>query len=139
MSEILFFSDEVDFSLEKESVVESWIRLIGEKENCPIADLNIIFTSDENLLQINKDFLQHDYYTDIITFQNTPDSIDGEIYISIERVEENAKENDAEFLSELHRVIAHGVLHMTGYGDKTDEEKKTMRSREDFYLNLRPV
>ena len=137
MPEILFFSDEVEFSLENENAVKKWIREIAETEKCPIVDLNVIFTSDGNLLNINKNFLKRDYYTDIITFQNSEGKIDGEIYISVERVEENAKANEVDFSTELFRVMAHGVMHMCGYGDKTDDEISAMRSREDFYLNLR--
>jgi rRNA maturation RNase YbeY len=138
MSEILFFSDEVEFSLDDENITRNWLLKIADSEDVDVDNLNIIFTSDESLLQINKDFLQHDYYTDIITFQNTEGVIDGEIYISVERVMENAKGHSVDLLNEIHRVMAHGLLHMAGYGDKSEEDKQLMRSREDFYLNLRP-
>ena len=94
--------------------------------------------SDDGLLKINKEFLQHDYYTDIITFQNDTEDISGEIYISIDRVEDNAKAVGTTFENELNRVMVHGVLHLMGYGDKSAEEEAVMRQKEDFYLTLRP-
>jgi len=139
MSEVMFFSDEVDFSLENEKDVSDWMIQIANSEEKILSDLNVIFTSDDKLLKINKDFLDHDYYTDIVTFQNVEGEINGEIYISVDRVKENAEENKVGFVTELHRVMAHGILHMAGYGDKSNEEIKAMRSKEDFYINLRPV
>ncbi|MEP6749426.1 MAG: rRNA maturation RNase YbeY [Bacteroidota bacterium] len=110
---------------------------ICKREKTGIASLNYIFCSDKYLLEINKSFLQHDYYTDIITFnlaaKNTP--VEGEIYISLDRVRENSKELNEYSSRELHRVIFHGVLHLCGYGDKTPKEAQVMRQKEDFYLN----
>ena len=100
--------------------------------------LNYIFCSDKELLRINQEFLGHDFYTDIVTFElsETPGKIQGEIYISIDRVKENAKKLGVSFKSELHRVIFHGALHLCGYGDKTKSEKEEMRETEDYYLEL---
>jgi probable rRNA maturation factor len=98
--------------------------------------LNYIFCSDEYLLQINRDHLNHDYYTDIITFNLSLDKkiIEGEVYISVDRVKENAKVNHTTFKNELHRVLFHGVLHLCGFKDKTRKEEAIMRSTEDYWL-----
>jgi rRNA maturation RNase YbeY len=103
----------------------------------PILSLNIIFCDDEYLLSINKGFLAHDYYTDIITFdlsESTTDSIQGELYISTERVEDNAKTHQQQFKIELHRVIFHGLLHLLGYKDKTHANSIKMKEMEDLLL-----
>jgi probable rRNA maturation factor len=98
----------------------------------------LIFCSDEHLLQINKDHLQHDYYTDIITFDYTvEDIISGDLFISVDRVQDNADEFDVLFQDELHRVCVHGLLHLCGYKDKSDEDEKRMREKEDEMLMLR--
>ena len=137
MPKIHFFVDELDYSLEGEKLIRSWLTKLVKAEEKEIDEVNIIITSDEGLLKINQEFLKHDFYTDIITFQNEGELLSGEIYISLDRVRENALTNEVEVSSELHRVMAHGMLHMAGYGDKTPNEKKVMRAREDFYLNLR--
>ena len=139
MPDIHLFLDDVEFSLTDKEATFDWLLDLVRNEKRKINDVNIILTSDENLLKINQDFLKHDYFTDIITFQNEGEEISGEIYISIDRVSENAKSNNISIEEELHRVFAHGLLHMCDYKDKSDEDKLEMRSREDFYLNLRPV
>ena len=100
--------------------------------------LRYIFCSDKYLLEINRQYLNHDYYTDIITFNlsNHPEAVQGEIYISIDRVKDNARQFNASFTQELHRVIFHGALHLCGYKDKTAKEEKLMREKEDQYLAL---
>lgn len=107
-------------------------------EQCVLSNLNIIFCTDKALLQINRDFLQHDYYTDIITFpiNQSKASIEAELYISIDRIRDNAKTAAVSFKEELHRVIFHGCLHLTGYNDKSSQQIKKMREREDHYLRL---
>lgn len=108
---------------------------ILEKRIC--ISLDFVFCSDDFLLKINQDYLNHDYFTDIITFDLTdPGSkkISGEVYISVEMVTENAKRFGVDFEIELYRVMCHGILHLCGYGDKTREQKITMRKKEDFYL-----
>ena len=135
---INFFSEDVDFSLINESSLQSWILLSIEKEALVCGDLSFIFSSDDHILNINKDYLNHDYYTDIITFDYREDQIiSGDIFISIDRVKENASTLSLPFTDELHRVMIHGVLHIMGYKDKTPEEESLMRSKEDFYLSLR--
>lgn len=115
-----------------------WLKEIAIRENTSIEDLNIIFCSDEYLLNINKEYLDHDYYTDIITFDLSADSekIEGELYISTERTSENAIFQNTTILNETQRVMAHGLLHLCGYGDKTEEEIKLMRKKEDLCLEL---
>ena len=99
-------------------------------------DISVIFCSDEYLLKMNKEYLNHDYYTDIITFDYVEeDVISGDLFISIERIIENAGIYDSEALKELFRVVFHGVLHLIGYNDKTKEEQKLMREKEDYYLS----
>lgn len=135
---INFFSEDVDFSLKNERSIQSWISLCIEKEALICGDLSFIFSSDEHILTINKDYLDHDFYTDIITFDYREDEIiSGDIFISIDRVTENATTLSLSFSDELHRVMIHGVLHIMGYKDKTPEEESLMRSKEDFYLSLR--
>ena len=139
MPEIHLFLDDVEFSLTDEKATFDWLQDLVNNEKRNLNDVNIILTTDEKLLKINQDFLKHDYFTDIITFQDEGEEISGEIYISIDRVSENAKSNISSMEVELHRVFAHGFLHMCGYKDKSEEDKFEMRSKEDFYLNLRPI
>ena len=115
-----------------------FLTTIAKKEKTKIASVDIIFCSDEYLLKINKDFLKHDYYTDIITFDLTRDKKEGivsEIYISVERIRDNAKEFGTTINKETHRVIFHGILHLCGFKDKSPKDKKIMVSKEDYYLN----
>lgn len=113
-----------------------WLEHIILSEGKKMGDINYIFCDDEYLLKINQDYLQHDYYTDIITFDYVKGKkISGDIFVSVTRVSENAPLLSKSFEEELHRVIAHGVLHLCGYKDKTEAEIKEMRSKEDFYLN----
>ena len=112
--------------------------MLFKKEGSMLRSLNVIFCTDDALLVINRDFLNHDYYTDIITFPINKDksSVEAELYISIDRVKENAKEGNVSFKEELHRVIFHGCLHLVGYNDKSSQQIKEMREREDHYLRL---
>ncbi len=131
-----------DFQLNKtnERLIKQWLEIVVAKEHKIAGDLHYIFCDDEQLLSINQKFLQHDTYTDIITFPTStqPDIISGEIYVSITRVNENAKLHNVSFHDELSRVAVHGVLHLLGYEDHSLDEKKEMRSKEDYYLTLRP-
>jgi rRNA maturation RNase YbeY len=123
-------------SINEEDV--QWLETIAGEHGYRLGDLNYIFCSDEHLLKINQDFLQHDTYTDIITFDYVVAKlISGDIYISTERVQENADELEQSFDRELRRVMIHGLLHLIGYGDKTEEEKKEMRMAEDKALYQR--
>ena len=116
----------------------SWLENLIVSEGKKPGEINYIFCDDEHLLKINQDFLQHDYYTDIITFDYVKGKIiSGDIFVSLPRILDNASALSKEFDSELHRVLAHGILHLCGYKDKTEEEVTLMRSKEDFYLAAR--
>jgi probable rRNA maturation factor len=137
-SNVNFFYQEVQFSFTNRVELKVFINKLFKSEKCRLSNLNIIFCTDEALLQINCDFLQHDYYTDIITFpiNQAKASIEAELYISIDRVKDNAKAATVSFKEELHRVIFHGCLHLAGYNDKSSQQIKKMREREDHYLRL---
>jgi probable rRNA maturation factor len=135
LSKVCFFFEKRDFSLQNRTGLKAFVESIFKKEKKALASINYIFCSDKRLLEINRQFLNHDYYTDIITFDlSESSSTQAEIYISVDRVRENAKQLGSSFKSELHRVIFHGALHLCGYGDKTKREKEEMREKEDFYL-----
>ena len=135
-TKVCFFFEHRKFSLENRIKLRVFIESIFKKKKKRLSSINYIFCSDKRLLEINRQFLKHDYYTDIITFDlSETDSTQAEIYISIDRVKDNAKLLDVSFKSELHRVILHGALHLCGYGDKTKAEKFEMREKEEFYLS----
>lgn len=116
---------------------KSIVKKIAEDHKHQINSISIIFIDDEQMLEMNKSVLDHNYYTDILTFDYTEENIlEGEIYISIDRVKENANTFVQEFHVELLRVIAHGILHMVGYKDKTKNQKEEMRKKETYYINL---
>lgn len=131
----LFFEDVEILGLDPEFFI-SWLSDCCDTEGKSLEEVNLIFCSDEYLLQKNIEFLQHDYYTDIITFDYCQDDlIMGDLFISKDRVIDNAQTNGVSFENELNRVIVHGVLHLCGYKDKSVDEEKLMRSKEDFYLD----
>jgi len=137
-SAIFFFTEEITFNLKNKPALRIWIAVSAGKEGVSIDELNYIFCSDEYLLNLNQKYLKHDEYTDIITFDHSFDKkkINGEVFISIARIKENAKIFKTTFQNELHRVMIHGVLHLCGYNDKTKAAQSKMRSKEDYYLNL---
>ncbi|GEO04311.1 endoribonuclease YbeY [Adhaeribacter aerolatus] len=136
---IEFVSEDVDFTLPNQEPVAAWLTTIIQNHPFQLQNLTYIFCSDEYLLEINQEYLDHDTYTDIITFNNAdePEIIESDIFISIDRVKENAANLNIPFLDELHRVMAHGVLHLLGYDDKSPELKQLMRTAEDNCLSLR--
>lgn len=135
---MISFNYEIDFILNQEDSFSQWISNLISEENYREGEINYIFCSDDYLHKINVDFLNHDTLTDIISFDySVGKKLHGDIYISIDRVKDNAKDFKVELLDELSRVMAHGVLHYCGYKDKTDEEAKLMRSKEDYYLSKR--
>jgi probable rRNA maturation factor len=133
---IQFYMHEVRFKLKQQKLLKATVKKIFENENYMLKNLAYVFCSDEYLLTINQQYLQHDSYTDIITFDlsEKKGKVYGEIYISIERVQENATLYRVDFEMELHRVVFHGALHLCGYKDKTAAEKKAMRQKEEYYL-----
>jgi len=138
MPSISFVSERISFECPNQKLLENWLHNVCAKENQKISELTYIFCSDEYLLDINQKHLQHDFYTDVITFDNSEDdSICGDIFISIERVKENAEEVGVSLFDELHRVIIHGLLHLIGYNDKNEDEKNEMTEKENFYLLTR--
>ena len=133
---ISFYSEELDFQIPDQTSFEDWLLQIAESEEQTIESLSYIFCSDDYLWKKNKKYLDHDTLTDIITFQYSNSPISGDVFISIERVAENAKKFDVDFMHELKRVIAHGLLHLCGYKDKTDEDKMLMRKKEEKYIQV---
>lgn len=130
------FHYETEFELGNETQISNWLKTIIKNEDCILNEINYIFCDDEYLHKLNVEFLQHDTLTDIISFDNTLGNlISGDIYISIERVTDNAKDFNVSFLDELHRVMIHGVLHYMGYKDKSEEEKIKMRNAENMALS----
>ncbi len=131
---INFFSENIPSPTLSERVIP-WISQIITEEGKKEGEINYIFCDDEHLLQINRDFLDHDYYTDIITFDYVKGKIiSGDIFVSLPRIQENAKELQCEFSFELNRVLAHGILHLCGYQDKTSEQQQLMREKENYFL-----
>jgi probable rRNA maturation factor len=138
MASINFFAPSIPFKVPFPRKTTSWIKAVIKKEKYALRELNIIFCSDDELYQINLDYLKHNTFTDIITFDNSEEKrmIEGDIYISVDRVRENADKYGMDFPIELRRVIIHGVLHLMGYKDKSSGHKKEMRRKEDAYLSL---
>lgn len=134
---MISFNYELKFQLENEEQYSSWISNVISSENKKEGDINYIFCDDEYILEINKQYLDHDYYTDIISFDySVGNELHGDIFVSIERVRENAIKFEVTFDEELKRVLAHGVLHYCGYKDKTEEEELLMRSKEDEKIKM---
>jgi probable rRNA maturation factor len=130
----IFFEEVRPFQLQKK-LLKNTIEYLIKNENKYTGDITVIFCSDDYLLKINEQYLNHDYYTDIITFDYVENSvISGDLFISTDRVKENSAQLNVSFEKELYRVVLHGILHLTGYKDKTEDEKKVMRGKEDFYL-----
>ena len=135
---INFFSEEIPYTLKEKLNRKRWLTKIATNAGFKIKELNYVFCSDEYLYQMNRDYLKHDTYTDIITFDNSEkkDDIEGDIFISIDRVRENAKTLAQEAETEMNRVLAHGLLHLMGYKDKTQEEAALMRLKEEESIKL---
>lgn len=134
---MISFNYELDFTLEQEDIYASWIENIIESENKILGEISYIFCDDDFLHNINMQYLNHDTLTDIISFDYTEgDVISGDIFISVERVEDNANDFNVSFNEELKRVLAHGVLHYCGYKDKSDNDSLIMRAKEEEKIKL---
>jgi len=135
---VRYFFEDIKFEYKNKQFNNRWLKIVAESEICRLGDINIIFCSDPYILDINLKYLTHDYFTDIITFDYSEKPvISGDLFISVDSVRENAEFYGTEFSEELHRVIVHGILHLIGYDDHNDEDIKVMRSKENYYLNLR--
>jgi len=141
MPAIQFFTESVIYSLPQKTKIRNWIKTSIEKEGYKLQELNFIFCSDDYLLSINQQYLNHDTYTDIITFDNSEIDklIISDIFISIDRIKENAQTFNTTLFNELCRILIHGVLHLLGYKDKSKAAKALMTAKEDEYLAIRPA
>lgn len=133
------FNEGVEFKINQKHNLQSWLIKVAKQERHTINSLNYIFCSDEHLLKMNIEYLNHNTYTDVISFDSSeePGIVEGDIFISIDRVKENAIDRNLAFQEELDRVMVHGLLHFLGYNDKTKDEIKLMREKEEAYLSLR--
>ena len=139
MQNIRFFTEDIQFELKQKNKLRKWIESVLVQNKKKAESINYIFSSDQYLLDINKQYLNHNYFTDIITFNNASaqESLQADIFISVERVKDNAKSLKTPFTDELHRVMIHGILHLIGFDDKTGQGKTEMRKKENHYLALR--
>ena len=135
---INFHYEEIDFKVPNPIKTKRWLKEVIKSENYNLSEINYIFCSDEYLHKINLRYLDHDTLTDIITFDNSEEEnlIEGDIFVSVDRVNENAKDFNSPYEQELRRVLVHGVLHLCGYFDKSVDDEKLMRMKEEFYLNI---
>jgi probable rRNA maturation factor len=138
MPKIQFFAEDISFDVKQKRKVRHWIGITAHNEGAKIKEVNYIFCSDEYLKDLNIEHLDHHYYTDIITFDNSEEknTLEGDIFISIDRVKENSQEFSKSFEDELHRVMIHGILHLLGYSDKEEEDVIVMRQKENEAINL---
>jgi len=134
---IIFFNEDVPLPKLKKRKLISWIKNVIQSEGMKVGEISFIFCSDNYLLEVNKKYLDHDYFTDIITFDYVEGIvIQGDIFISVDRVKENSVTFKTRFEDEIHRILVHGILHLLGYKDKLKKDKSLMTSKEDLYLNV---
>ena len=135
---VRYFQEDIRFELKQKRQNNKWLKWVAGSEMRRLGDVNIIFCSDPYILDVNMHYLQHDYFTDIITFDYCEkDILSGDLFISIDTVRENALYYQVEFASELDRVMVHGLLHLIGYDDHTEEQQALMRKKEDYYLRFK--
>ena len=135
-SQVIFHNQDIDFNLNNSEVIANKLIEFAISKHNSCGTINYIFCTDDFLLELNRQYLRHDYYTDILSFQMNDDPVSGDIYISIDRVKENANYLEVTFENELQRVISHGMLHFLGYKDKTEEEQQEMRAKENELINF---
>ncbi|MDO1446249.1 rRNA maturation RNase YbeY [Rhodocytophaga aerolata] len=137
MASIHFFSEDITFQLKNKNAVRKWLKSVIIYEQHSLLTLNYIFCSDAYLLEINTKYLNHNYFTDVITFDNSSSELlEGDIFISIDRITDNATKFNSTFDFELFRVMVHGLLHLLGYNDHSDSEIAQIRLKENYYLSL---
>ena len=135
---VSYFTEDTPFIFKEKRLTNRWLKLVAESEIRRLGDISIIFCSDNYILDVNMRYLQHDYFTDIITFDYCEgDRLSGDLFISVDSVRENAAFYGTEFADELNRVIVHGLLHLIGYDDHTEDEIAVMRAKENYYLSQR--
>lgn len=137
---INWYNEDIDFPKIDVKKIETWLSSVIDNEGYIEGEISYILCSDKHIIEINKEYLNHDYPTDIITFNYVENKIvSTDIFISLETVADNAKSYNVSFINEFLRVLVHGILHLVGYDDKTDEEQEIMTQKEDFYLNTAPA
>ena len=137
---VSYYTEDTKFAFKEKRLTSRWLKLVAESEIRRLGDISIIFCSDNYILDVNMKYLQHDYFTDIITFDyGEGDRLSGDLFISVDSVRENAVFYKTEFEDELNRVIVHGVLHLIGYDDHSKEDIAEMRAKENYYLSLREL
>ena len=135
---VSYFTEDIVFNFKEKRLTSRWLKFVAESESKRLGDIAVIFCSDNYILDVNIKYLQHDYFTDIITFDYCEGNVlSGDLFISIDSVRENATFYGSEFADELNRVIVHGVLHLIGYDDHTEEDIAQMRAKENYYLSQR--
>ena len=134
---ITFQAENIDFPKIKKQATKNWIKLVAENYGKKIGDINYLFCTDEKILEVNNQYLSHDFYTDIITFDYSEgNKISGDIFISLDTVRTNSQKYNTNFMEELYRVVIHGVLHLCGIDDKSEHEEKAMRQAENEALKM---
>ena len=135
---VSYFTEDIKFNFKEKRLTSRWLKFVAESEAKRLGDISVIFCSDNYILDVNIKYLKHDYFTDIITFDYCEENLlSGDLFISIDSVKENASFYGTEFSDELNRVIVHGLLHLIGYDDHTEEDIAMMRAKENYYLSQR--
>lgn len=135
---VSYYTEDISFQFKEKRLTSRWLKFVAESETKRLGDIAVIFCSDHYILDVNMKYLQHDYFTDIITFDYCEGNVlSGDLFISIDSVRENAAFYGSEFADELNRVIVHGLLHLIGYDDHSEEDIAQMRAKENYYLSQR--
>lgn len=135
---VRYFTEDISFAFKQKALNKRWYKLVAESEIRKLGDINVIFCSDRYILDVNMKYLQHDFFTDIITFDYCEGNVlSGDLFISVDSVRENSEYYHSSFEDELNRVLVHGILHLIGYDDHKEEDIRVMRAKEDYYLDLR--